>query len=128
MESKLRTLAKEASSFAHSPYSQVKVGAALETSEGKFFSGCNIENSSFGGTVCGERTAIFKAVSEGHKKFKRLYVYTEAGWPPCGLCLQVITEFADENLEIIIGDSKGKEVSRKLKEFLPHAFTPKHME
>jgi len=128
MESKLRILAREASSFAHSPYSQVNVGAALETNDGKFYSGCNIENSSFGGTVCGERTAIFKAVSEGHKKFKRLYVYTEAGWPPCGLCLQVITEFADENLEIIIGDSKGKEVSRKLKEFLPHAFTPKHME
>jgi cytidine deaminase len=128
MKNTLRESAKKASTFAHSPYSKVNVGAALITEDGTQYTGCNIENSSFGGTVCGERTAIFKAVSEGHKKIKKIYVYTEAGWPPCGFCLQVMTEFADGNLEITLGDGKGNETTRQLKDFLPHAFTPKHME
>jgi cytidine deaminase len=128
MSKNLREEAKKASTFAHSPYSKAKVGAALETQDGHIFSGCNIENSSFGGTVCGERTAIFKAVSEGHKKLKRIYVYTEAGWPPCGFCLQVMTEFADGDFEVTFGDRDGKETTKKLRELLTHAFTPKHME
>src|SRR6476619_3302781 len=103
----LRALAKDASTRAHSPYSKAKVGSALETADGKIFSGCNVENASFGGTVCAERVAIWKAVSEGHTKMKRIYVYTEAGWPPCGMCLQVMTEFADGNLEVVFGDKNG---------------------
>jgi len=124
----LRALAKDASTRAHSPYSKAKVGSALETSDGKIYSGCNIENASFGGTVCAERVAIWKAVSEGHKKIKRIYVYTEPGWPPCGMCLQVMTEFADGNLEVTIGDKNGTETTKKLKELLTCAFTPDHME
>ena len=124
----LRQLAKDASTRAHSPYSKAKVGSALETSDGKIYSGCNIENASFGGTVCAERVAIWKAVSEGHNKIKRIYVYTEPGWPPCGMCLQVMTEFADGNLEVTIGDKNGKETIKKLKELLTCAFTPDHME
>lgn len=124
----LRTLAKDAATRAHSPYSKAKVGSALETSDGKIYSGCNIENASFGGTVCAERVAIWKAVSEGHNKIKRIYVYTEPGWPPCGMCLQVMTEFANGDLEVTIGDKNGKETTKKLKELLTCAFTPDHME
>jgi cytidine deaminase len=128
MGQNLRDLAYDASTRAHSPYSKAKVGAALETADGKIYQGCNIENASFGGTVCAERVAIWKAVSEGHNKVKRIYVYTADGWPPCGMCLQVMTEFADGNLEVTFGDQKGKETTRKLKELLTHAFTPDHME
>ncbi len=123
----LREKAIDASTRSHSPYSKAKVGSALETSDGKIYQGCNVENASFGGTVCAERVAIWKAVSEGHKKIKRIYVYTQQGWPPCGMCLQVMTEFADGDLEIIIGDEKGNEKTRKLKELLTHAFTPDDM-
>ncbi|HXH32338.1 MAG TPA: cytidine deaminase [Bacteriovoracaceae bacterium] len=127
MNDPLRDKALDAATRAHSPYSKAKVGAAVETSDGKVFQGCNIENSSFGGTVCAERVAIWKAVSEGQKKMKRIYVYTVDGWPPCGLCLQVMTEFSDSNLEIIIGDGSGKETSKKLGELLTLAFTPQHL-
>lgn len=123
----LREKAIDASTRSHSPYSKAKVGSAVETADGKIYQGCNIENASFGGTVCAERVAIWKAVSEGHNKIKRIYVYTEPGWPPCGMCLQVMTEFADGELEIIIGDGKGTEKTKKLKELLTHAFTPDDM-
>lgn len=123
----LREKAIDASTRSHSPYSKAKVGSALETSDGKIYQGCNVENASFGGTVCAERVAIWKAVSEGHKKIKRIYVYTQPGWPPCGMCLQVMTEFADGELEIIIGDEKGNEKTKKLKELLTYAFTPDDM-
>ena len=120
----LRDKAKEASKQSHSPYSKARVGSAVETSDGQIYSGCNIENASFGGTVCAERVAIWKAVSEGHHQLKRIYVYTKDGWPPCGMCLQVMTEFATGELEITIGDSQGKETTKKLKELLTQAFTP----
>lgn len=128
MGNNLRDLALDASKRAHSPYSKANVGSAVETVDGKIYQGCNIENASFGGTVCAERVAMWKAVSEGHKRMKRIYVYTDAGWPPCGMCLQVMTEFADGNLEITIGDKNGKETTKKLKELLTCAFTPDHME
>lgn len=127
MSKSLRQLAQEASTHSHSPYSKARVGSAIETADGQFYSGCNIENSSFGGTVCAERVAIWKAVSEGHKQIKRVYVYTEAGWPPCGMCLQVMTEFADSNLEITFSDKDGNETKKKLNELLTHAFTPDHL-
>lgn len=124
----LRTKAKEAAAKAHAPYSKVQVGSAVETKDGQIYSGCNIENASFGGTVCAERVAMWKAVSEGHKEMKRIYVYTNEGWPPCGLCLQTMSEFSDPELEVTFGDGSGKETTKKLKELLPCAFTPKHME
>lgn len=125
--SALRDKAIEVSKRAHAPYSKALVGSAIETIDGHVFSGCNIENSSFGGTVCAERVAIWKAVSEGHKRIKRVYVYTKDGWPPCGMCLQVMTEFAAPELEITIGDEKGNELTKKLKELLTNAFTPDYL-
>lgn len=126
-EKNLRDLALDASTRSHSPYSKAKVGSAVLMDDGSVYQGCNIENASFGGTVCAERVAIWKAVSEGHKKLKKIYVYTDAGWPPCGMCLQVMTEFASPELEIVMGDKAGKENSKKLKELLTHAFTPDHL-
>ena len=127
MRTNLRELALDASTRSHSPYSKARVGAAIVTEDGKVYQGCNIENSSFGGTVCAERVAIWKAVSEGHKKIKQVYVYTNDGWPPCGMCLQVMTEFASRNLEVTFGDKGGKETTKKLGDLLPHAFTAEHM-
>ncbi len=91
------------------------------------YSGCNIENSSFGGTVCAERVAIFKAISEQKTKIKQVYVYTKDGWPPCGMCRQVMSEFADPNLEIIMGDESGKETVMKFSDLMPLSFTPDHL-
>ena len=121
---KLRELAIEASKNSHSPYSNAQVGSAIQMKSGQYFSGCNIENSSFGGTVCAERVAIFKAVSQNEKSIAKIYVYTKAGWPPCGLCLQVMTEFSDNELEVIIGNEAGEEKKVLIKDLLPLAFTP----
>lgn len=121
---KLRELAIEASKYSHSPYSNARVGSAIQTKSGQYFSGCNIENSSFGGTICAERVAIFKAVSQNEKSISKVYVYTKAGWPPCGLCLQVMTEFSDNQLEVIIGNEAGDEKKVFIKDLLPLAFTP----
>jgi cytidine deaminase len=128
MNPSLRQLALSASQNAYAPYSKALVGCAVETSSGKIFTGCNIENASFGGTVCAERVAIWKAVSDEHSKLKRIYIFTQAGWPPCGMCLQVMSEFANPDLEVTIGNADGEEKHLKLKDLLPYAFTPKHME
>ena len=93
--------AKEARKNAYAPYSKFKVGAALLTTDNKITLGGNIENASYGLTVCAERVAIFKAVSEGYKKFKALAVVTKDGSYPCGACLQVMAEFAP-GLTVII--------------------------
>lgn len=127
MTKTLRELAQAASTHSHSPYSRAKVGSAVLMDDGTVFSGCNVENSSFGGTVCAERVAIFKAVSEGHKKLKKIYVYTVDGWPPCGMCLQVMTEFSSLDMEVTYGDKNGKETTKKLGELLTSAFTPDHL-
>ena len=126
-KSDLRKIAKDASKKAHSPYSKAKVGSAIKMTSGHIYDGCNIENSSFGGTVCAERVAIWKAISEGEKSIEKVYVYTKDGWPPCGLCLQVMSEFASKNLEIIIGNESGEEKTLKFKELLPNAFTPENL-
>ena len=123
----LRKIAMEASQKAYSPYSNALVGSAILTSEGKVFSGCNIENSSFGGTVCAERVAIFKAISESKCSIKQVYVYTKDGWPPCGMCRQVMSEFASPDLEVIIGDASGKEKVMKFSDLMPLSFTPDHL-
>lgn len=124
---KLKKMAVDFSKRAYSPYSKAQVGAALETSDGSLFGGCNVENSSYGGTVCAERVAIWKAVSEGHKKISRIYVYTSEGWPPCGLCRQVLSEFSDEKTEVIIGSEKGNDRILKFSELLPLAFGPQYL-
>ena len=113
--------AKEAQKNAYAPYSKFKVGAAVLTTKGKVFTGCNIENASYGLTVCAERVAIFKAVSEGYKKFQAIAVVTSDGSYPCGACLQVMAEFAP-GIAIILSNGRGKTKTLKLKNLLPKQF------
>jgi cytidine deaminase len=120
----LRNKAQEASTHAYSPYSKACVGSAILTEDNIIYSGCNVENSSYGGTVCAERVAIFKAVSDKPIRLKKVYVYSKDGWPPCGMCRQVISEFAASDLEIIIGNEKGHETVIKFSDLMPLAFTP----
>ncbi len=120
----LREIAQEASTHAYSPYSKACVGSAILTTDNTIYSGCNVENSSYGGTVCAERVAIFKAVSDKSIQLKKVYVYSKDGWPPCGMCRQVISEFATADLEIIIGDEKGHEILMKFSDLMPLSFTP----
>ena len=124
----------EATKFAYVPYSNFKVGAAILADNGKIYTGCNIENASYSPTNCAERTAIFKAVSEGVTKFKKIAVVggpngnLENYCPPCGVCRQVISEFADEEFELILGTSKNKyEVYNFFEEVLPLSFTAKDL-
>src|SRR3989338_5409194 len=95
--------AAEVRKNAYAPYSKFLVGAALETEEGKIFLGVNVENASYGATTCAERSAIFAAVSNGYRKFKRIAIVTDTSKPsvPCGLCLQVLHEFSPK-LELIL--------------------------
>lgn len=115
----------EARNMAYAPYSNFKVGAALITEDGSIYTGCNVENASYGATNCAERTAIFKAVSEGHHTINMLAVvgdekdYTY----PCGICRQVILEFASENFKIIIIKNKEEYMVKTLNEIMPYAFS-----
>lgn len=115
---KLKLAAKKASAFAYSPYSKINVGAAVLTIDDKIFYGANVENMSFGGTICAERTALCKAVSEGHQKFKALYLYTKKQWTPCGICLQFMSEFLKPEDMVILG-SDDKEDYYQFKDLMP---------
>lgn len=124
----------DATKFAYVPYSNFKVGAAILADNGKIYTGCNIENASYSPTNCAERTAIFKAVSEGVTKFKKIAVVggpngnLENYCPPCGVCRQVISEFADEEFELILGTSKNTyAVYNFFEEVLPLSFTAKEL-
>jgi cytidine deaminase len=114
---------------AYSIYSGFKVGAALLCADGTVYTGCNVENASFGATNCAERTAVFKAVSEGKRDFKVLAVVggkngvTEALCHPCGICRQVLAEFCGADFRIVLFDGENT-VSHTLAELLPFAFTP----
>lgn len=120
-EQELFALAKEARENAYAPYSDFKVGAALLGESGTVYLGCNVENASFGLTVCAERVALFKAVSEGERVFKAIAIYAGSKLvPPCGACLQVMAEFGD--LDILLFDSKGSYVKWRISELLPQAF------
>ena len=118
--------------YSYSPYSHFKVGAAVLTQDGQIYSGTNIENASYGLTLCAERNAMFKAVSEGYTRFRALALCTDPvpGQPfgtPCGACLQVMTEFMEPEspLFLISADKKGKLTiyKKKLKHFMPYSFT-----
>ncbi|NMM65168.1 cytidine deaminase [Clostridium sp. P21] len=116
---------------AYTPYSNFKVGAAVLTEDGKIYTGCNIENASYGATNCAERTAIFKAVSEGHRTIKAIAIvgieddYTY----PCGICRQVIAEFGSEDVKIILGKRNESDyIVKTLEEILPGAFTKKDLD
>lgn len=114
-----------ASDKAYVPYSQFRVGAALLTKDGRVFQGCNIENASFGLTNCAERTAIFKAVSEGHRDFTCLAVYGDTKDPisPCGACRQVMVEFFKPDSKVILIAEDKSTVEMTVGELLPYSFT-----
>lgn len=107
---------------AYAPYSGFRVGAALETVEGKVFTGCNVENGSYSMTICAERNAVFHAVAEGYRKFRRIAIYVDADrlFSPCGACRQVLAEFADD-LEIILA-SRQETLKSSLQAMLPMTF------
>ncbi|MDD4843999.1 MAG: cytidine deaminase [Anaerotignum sp.] len=119
----LIVLAKEAMEKAYAPYSKFKVGAALLAKDGTVFFGCNVENASFGATICAERTAVTKAISEGVREFEKIAVVASSGdyAAPCGICRQVLYEFMPEGEVILDSDAEGMKVM-KLKELLPMGF------
>jgi len=126
---KMLKKAKNAIKYAYVPYSDFPLSAALLTKEGKIFTGVNIENASYSVTNCAERTAIFKAVSEGYQDFKALLLYGnyEKIISPCGACRQVINEFG-EDIEVIMINKNGKEIIKKSCELLPGAFKQEDMD
>jgi cytidine deaminase len=119
----LFALAVKASEYAYSPYSNYKVGAAVQTMDGSIFTGANIENASYSATICAERVAISKAVSEGHVRFKAIaiYVNSEKLFPPCGICRQFMSEFSAD-MDVIYGNDE-KLIETNLTELLPQVFS-----
>jgi cytidine deaminase len=116
--------AQEVRSKAYVPYSHYQVGAAVLTPTGKLFTGCNVENASFGATICAERTAVVKAISEGEQDFVAAVIMTENGGSPCGICRQVMFEFAPD-MTILLIDGNGKlTYEGVLYEMLPLGFGP----
>ena len=119
----LRTAAEEARERAYAPYSTFRVGAAIETEDGTIFAGCNVENASFGLTICAERSAVVAAVAAGQRHFRRLILVSDASRPiaPCGACRQVLAEFAPD---LPIESCAGNEVKTwTMRELLPAGFT-----
>lgn len=125
---KLVALAVKARENSYCPYSGFAVGAALECADGTVYTGCNIENAAFGPTVCAERTAVFKAVSEGRREFRALAVVggkadgsVSSECPPCGVCRQVLREFCGDDFPVYLSDGKTVRTIRLL-ELLPESF------
>lgn len=114
---------------AYVPYSKFKVGAALLTAEGKVYHGCNIENAAYSMTNCAERTALFKAFSEGERNFTQLVVVADTERPvsPCGACRQVITELCPKDMKVVLTNLKGDIKEITLEELLPGAFSPEDL-
>jgi len=115
--------ARRARRHAHAAYSGFKVGAALETSDGTIITGCNVENATYGLTVCAERVAMFKALSEGHRRFKRVVVVADTAdpTPPCGACRQILWEFGGD-LEVILANLRRETGRLALRDLLPLPF------
>lgn len=126
---KLIKKAIEMLNFSYAPYSNFHVGAALLTSEGEIYTGCNIENAAYGPSNCAERTAIFKAVSEGKKEFEAIAVAggkngkIENFCPPCGVCRQVLAEFCKKDFEIVLAKSTNEYKIMTLEQLLPERFS-----
>mgnify|MGYP003309463293 CR=1 FL=1 len=133
-EKELISLAKKAAENAYVPYSDYTVGAALVGKSGKVYLGCNIENAAYGPTNCAERTAFFKAVSEGEREFTMIAVVGGKNldfkdyFTPCGICRQVMREFCDESFRVLIGKNSEEYLDLTLGELLPHGFSPKDIE
>ncbi len=123
----LLDLANEARRRAYAPYSGYKVGSALRTKSGKIYTGVNVESAAYPMTMCAERVAVFKAVSEGEREFEVISVVTDNGGTPCGGCRQVLAEFGLETI-VLIGDGNGKLLQETtVGDLLPGAFTPKDL-
>ena len=122
-DKELIEVARKAREFSYSPYSKFKVGAAVLTKDGRVYSGCNIENASFGVTNCAERTAIFKAVSEGAREIDTVAIIADTPGPcsPCGACRQAMSEFKVKR--VIMTNLKGETKSVSLQELLPYSFS-----
>ena len=123
---KLVEIAHAARDQAYAPYSNYPVGAALLTGDGEIFTGCNIENAVYPATCCAERVAIFKAVSEGRRDFLAIAVVTEDGGSPCGICRQVMREFAPE-MAVFIANAEGIVRETSVAELLPDSFGPENL-
>jgi cytidine deaminase len=123
MADPLITAALKVRENAHAPFSKFRVGAAVEDDAGNIFTGCNVENATYGLTVCAERVAIFKAISEGARRFKRVAVAadTEELTPPCGACRQILWEFCGD-VEIVLANPRGKTEILRLGALFPRAF------
>ena len=121
----LISIAKQSRENAHAPYSNFRVGAALRATSGRIFGGCNVENATYGLTVCAERIAIFKAISEGERGFDAIAVVTDTDTltPPCGACRQLIWEFCGD-IPVILSNLKGKTEKSKCASFFPSLSTP----
>src|SRR5450432_40097 len=119
----LITAAKQARENAHAPYSNFRVGAALRSSSGRIFGGCNVENATYGLTVCAERVAIFKAISEGERGFSAIAVVTDTDslTPPCGACRQLIWEFCGD-VPVTMANLSGKRETIQMKDLFPKPF------
>ena len=119
----LQTAALAARENAHAPYSKFRVGAALEDVSGSVHTGCNVENATYGLTLCAERLAVFKAISEGAREFRRIAIAadTDTLTPPCGACRQILWEFCGD-IEIALLNPRGKSEVLRLKELFPRAF------
>ncbi len=132
-DKELYELAIKAMEKSYSPYSDCKVGAALLCKNGKVFTGTNIENAAFGPTVCAERVAVFKAVSEGEKEFSKIAVVGGKGgvingiFAPCGVCRQVLREFCNDDFTILLGETEESFKTVTLKDLLPLSFSPKNV-
>jgi cytidine deaminase len=115
--------ARAARLHAHAPFSKFQVGAALETEDGQVITGCNVENATYGLTICAERVAMFKAISEGHRRFVRVAVVadTAAPTPPCGACRQILWELGGD-LEVILGDLNAEKGRFRMRDLLPLPF------
>ena len=124
----LLTAALAAREHAHAPFSRFKVGAALEDAQGAFHTGCNIENATYGLTVCAERVAVFKAVSEGARGFRRMAVAadTDTLTPPCGACRQILWEFCGD-IEITLANPRGQTETWRLQDLLPRPFDASYL-
>lgn len=127
-EDELIKAALQARELAYAPYSQYNVGAALLGKSGRIYTGCNVENASYGATICAERVAAVKAVSEGEQEFEALVVAVGGDEPssPCGICRQFLAEFGT-GLRLILINLKGNRIDTTLEQYLPEAFTPKRL-
>ena len=117
----LTTKALEARKYAHAPYSKFKVGAALLSKSGEVFTGSNVESTSYGLTICAERVALVKALSEGVEEFEAIAVATESKAPPCGACRQLLWDYA-KDIPVYVSDLEGDHIKYKLSELLLHPF------